>query len=239
MNSQESYYYFGPELHYEIPGRFILRFSSLVTNYNNGLQQTVSPNASLLTINEFQSDQYQSMNNTGFFRWTIPLSNKENLKLGGGLTALLTNHDVLGTGENVTTTQNLQQIFGSFGIGLESPDDYTWGLQFKSQNYVHSDQTITGTPTLNSNNFDSYLLALGGEKFLSPGFALRLGFVTEEDLLSQDDDTLTETLTTGFGIKENGFNLDVKLLGGKQFDLEDSSQNAVLWGAEISGTFFL
>lgn len=238
--STVNYYYFGPELHYEIPGRLILRFSSLVTNDNVEFQQTVSPNsASILTLSQYQSNQYQSMNNTGFFRLTLPLSDKENLKLGGGLTALLTNMDLLGTGQNVYDTQNKQQIYGALGVGLESPGDYIWAVQFKSQNYVHSDQTVTATPTLTSDDFDSYQLAVGGEKILSPGFALRLGLVSEIDDLSQDDDTLSETLTVGFGVANSGFNLDIKLLGGELFDLDDSSQTSLLLGAEMAGTFFL
>jgi len=239
-NSQSSYFFFGPELHYEIPGRFILRFSSMITNYNTGLQQTVSPNSALvLNLGEYQLSQFQSMNNTGFFRLTLPLSGRESLKLGGGLTALLTNVDLLGAGQNVYDTQNRQQIFGSLGIGLETTGDSIWAVQFKSQNYVHNEQTVSKTPSLTSNDFDSYQIAIGGEKNLSPVCALRLGLITESDFLSQSDDTLTTSLTAGFGLKEGGFNLDVKCLGGKLFNLEDSSNTALLMGFEIAGTFFL
>jgi hypothetical protein len=242
-NATTQYYVFGPEVHYEVPGILILRFYSFVTNdYTTFSQQVTPPTPGFSNLSPFVSSQYQSMNNFGSFRLTVPLSAKENLKLGGTLTAFLYNIDLLGTGHNVTSDQNRAQISGGFGIGLESPGDYTWGFQFTTQNYAYDDQVVS-TNVLTATDFDLYQVALGGEKWLSPHFALRGGLIVEEDIYSQDADQtiLNTSAVAGLGYEDKGLKLDTKFLFGQEANLNYliADTYTLLLGIEIQGTLFL
>jgi hypothetical protein len=239
-----NYYYFGPELHYEIPGTLVIRFSSFMTNYNTGLVQTVSQtNTQFPSSPASHTTQYQSMTNIGAFRLTLPTSETENFKLGGSLTAFLTNNDFIGTGsaENVYFNANHQQINGVLGIGFESLNHYFWGLQFKTQNYIQDNQaSITTTPTFSTTDYDLYQVTLGGEKWLSPHFALRASLIAEADIYSQEINAnlLNTSGTIGFGWKEKIQNLDAKFLLGNVVNLNNSSDTTLLLEAEFSETFF-
>ena len=239
--SLTQYYYFGPELRYEVPGRLILKFYSFITNdYTNFSESASPPNANFPDDSPYVSSQFQSMVNFGAFRMTLPAAGSENLKLGGSLTATLTNTNLLGPLGHVTDNQNRQQINGTLGIGLESPGHSLWGLQFSSQNFTHDNEKISAK-TLTSNDYDLYQIALGGEKWLSTPFALRAGLVVEEDVynLNTGLNTLTTSLTTGFGLQEKRMKLDTKFILGSGFGLNGSGSRTLLLGAEIQGTFFL
>ncbi len=240
-SSLTQYYYFGPEVYYDIPGRLLLKFYSFVTNNYNTFSQSVNPtSAGFLNSSTYVNLQFQSMNNFGTFRLTLPLSDKENLKLTGSFQAILTNSDFLGTGENVTSNQNRQQFNGALGVGLESPGDYSWGLQFITQGYVHDDQVIS-TNNLTATDYVLYQLALGGEKWLSSHVALRGGMVIEEDIYSQSVnlDVLQTLLTTGLGYEDKGMKLDGKFILGPETGLDGSIYKSLSLDAEIQGTFYL
>jgi len=240
-----NYYYFGPELHYEIPGTLIVRFSSFMTNYDTSFLQTVSQtNAQFAASPTSHISQYQTMTNTGVFHLTLPTSATENFKLGGSFTAILTNNDFIGTGsaEDVYFNADHQQLNGILGAGFESLNHYFWGLQLRTQNYIQDNQAaITTTPTLTTTDYDLYQVALGGEKWLTPHFALRASLIGEMDIYSQSitANVLNTSGTVGFGLKDKGFNLDTKFLLGKEVDFNNSAESALLLDAEISGTFFL
>ncbi len=239
--STTQYYYFGPEVYYDDPGRLLLKFSSFVTNYYNSFSQNVIPaTTGFSDSSTFVDLQFQSMNNFGTFRLTLPLSDKENLKLSGNFQAILTNSDLLGFGENVTSNQNRQQINGTLGIGLESLHDYTWGFQFITQGYVHDDQVLSNDD-LTATDYDLYQLALGGEKWLSPHFALRGGLIVEEDIYTQSVnlDVLETLLTAGLGYEDKRMKLDSKFILGPATGLEGSIYKSLSLDAEFQGTFFL
>ncbi len=174
--SVTQYYFFGPEVYYELPGRLLLKFYSFVTNDYTQLSQNASPPTGTFNdLSTFTDSQYQSMNNVGVFRLTLPLSEKENLKLGGSFQAFLYNIASLGTAEGVNNVENRQQISATLGIGLESPGNYTWGLQFITQSYVHDAQAVS-TNLLTTTDYSLLQAALGGEKWLSPQWALSGGW---------------------------------------------------------------
>ncbi len=239
--SVDQYYFFGPEVYYNLPGRLLLKFYSFVTNDYSRFTQTATPTAAgFPDLSPYTNTQYQAMNNVGVFRLSFPLSDKQNLKLGGSFQTFLYNIAFLGTGENVTTSENRQQISGTLGIGLESPDDYTWGLQFTTQSYVYDAQTVS-TNLLTATDYDFYQLALGGEKWLSPQWALRGGLILEEDVYSQsvNVDILATSVTAGLGYEDKGMKLDGKFVFGPQTGLNGWAYNGLSVDAEIQGTFFL
>jgi hypothetical protein len=182
------------------------------------------------------------MNNFGSFRLTVPLSDTENLKLGGSLTAFLYNVDLLGTAHNVTTDENREQISGGFGIGLESPGHSTWGFQFTTQNYAYDHQAVS-TDVLTATDYNLYQGAVGGEKWLSPHVALRGGLIVEEDVYSQsaNQTILNTSAVAGLGYEDQGLRLDTKFLIGQEANLNYLVDNTytLLLDAEIQGTLFL
>lgn len=241
-SSLTQYYYFGPEVYYEDSNRLLLKFYSFVTNYYNTFSQSVNPTGDgfLNSASTYINLQYIAMNNFGTFRLSLPLSDKENLKLGGNFQAILTNSNILGSGENVLSNQNRQQLNGTLGIGFESPDNYTWGLQFITQGYVHDDQTIS-TNNLTGTDYSFYQLALGGEKWLSPHFALRGGLVVEEDIYTANAglNVLDTSVTTGLGYQDKGLKLDGKFIVGPVTGLDGTSYKGLSLDGEIQGTIFL
>jgi hypothetical protein len=239
--SVTQYYYFGPEVYYDEPGRFLLKFYSFVTNNYDHFTQSVSqPSTSFPNLSTFVSLQDQAMNNVGVFRLTLPLSDKENLKMGGTFDVFLYNLAFLGPGGNVSNNENRQQLNGTFGIGLESPNDYTWGLQLITQNYVYDAQPVS-TNVLTATDDDLYQIALGGEKWLSPHFALRGGLIVEEDQYTQSVNlnVLATSVTTGLGYEDKGMKLDSKFILGPETGLDGSIYKALSLDVEIQGTFFL
>lgn len=241
--STTQYYFFGPEVRYELPGVLILRFYSFVTNdYTTFSQQLTPSTPGFANLPPFILTQFQSMNNLGSFRLTVPLSPTENLKLGGTLQAYLYNVDVLGTGHNVASDQDRAQISGSFGIGLDHPGDSTWGFQFTTQNYAHDDQVVS-TDVLTATDYDLYQFALGGEKWLTPHFALRGGLIVEDDIYSQsaDQTILNTSAVAGLGYEDKGLKLDTKFLLGQEANLNYliADTYSLLLGIEIQGTLFL
>lgn len=239
-NATNQYYYFGPEVRYELPGRLILKFYSFITNDYVNRTQSSSLTSLYPALSSYVFSQYQAMNNVGTFRLSLPLSDKENLKLGGSIIATLTNTDVLGPAENVINNDNRQQINGTFGIGLESPNDYTYGIQFSSQNYLLDQQAVV-SKILTATDYNLYQIALGGEKWLWPDLALRAGLVVEDDIYSEsmNQTTLTATGTVGLGFQNPGVKLDTKFLLGQGNNLSGEYGQTTLLGAEIQGTFFL
>jgi hypothetical protein len=242
VSSRTQYFYFGPEVYYEDTNRLLLKFYSFVTNNYNTFTQSVNPTGDGFssTASTYTYVQYIAMNNFGTLRLTIPLSDKENLKVGGNFQAILTNTDFLGPSENVTSNVNRQQLNGTLGIGLESPGDYAWGLQFITQGYVLDDQVIS-TQILTATDFDFYQLALGGEKWLSSQFALRGGLIVEEDIYNQIGNlsVLDTLVSAGLGYEDKGLKLDGKFSVGPESGLDGSSFKGITLDAEIQGTFFL
>ena len=235
------YYLFGPEVRYKIPGRLILRFSSFVTNdYTQFSQNNSTPISAFPNLSPYISSQYQNMNNVGAFRLTLPLSDTENFKFGGSLTAYLYNTDLIGPGGNVFNNQNRQQLNGTFGIGLETPGDRTLGLQFLFQSYNYDVQVVSTGSTM-ATDYDFYQITLGGEKRLSSQWALRGGLIAEEDIFTQSVNlnSLNASAVMGVGFEDKGIRLDSKFLLGQGVSLDNLSHNVISLGAEIQGTLFL
>ncbi len=182
------------------------------------------------------------MNNFGSFRLTVPLSKTENLKMGT-LTEFLYNVDILGTGQNVTTDENREQISGGFGIGLENPGHSTWGFQLSTQNYIYDHQAVS-TDVLTATDYNLYQVALGaGENWVSPNVALRGGLIVEEDVYSQsaNQTILNTSAVAGLGYEDKGMKLDTKFLIGQEANLNYLVDNTytLLLDVEIQGTLFL
>lgn len=242
-NALTDYYYFGPELRYELPHRVILRFSYFMIYNDTDFDRTVSQTSpDYANLTRFHSSQFQSMNATGSFKLSFPLSGRENLKVGGFISSYFNNTDDIGpAGLNVTDTINRQQILTNLGVGVEAIHDYTLGIQFSSQTYTLDNTSIASAATTAQTDYNYYQLTLGGERWLDDHFAFRLGLTGEEDQYFQASNlqNLVATLNTGVGWEDTSWACDLRLWVGEQTNLQDSTNEAILDGFEISGTVFL
>jgi hypothetical protein len=238
------YYYFGPELRYEIPHQAVFRFSYFLINDDTNFQRTVSStSADYANLTAYHSTEFQSMNATGSFRLAFPLEGRENLKIGGGISAYFNNTDDLSTAENVYTNLNRQQVTTTLGVGLESIHEFTLGIQFMSQTYTQDNTSIASASSASTvqSDYNYYQFTLGGEKWTDDHFAFRLGLSGEEDEYFQATNLndLVVLLNSGAGWEYASWALDLRVWVGEETDLEDSSNKSTLGGGEISGTLFL
>jgi hypothetical protein len=236
-------YTFGPEIRYEVPERVILRFSYFATYSDEDYRQTVPPGTPILSTNpDHYFNQFQTMTALGNFRFTFPLSEQENLKIGGSLGSTFNNTDLLHADQNVYYNENKQQINAIVGVGVEAPRDYMVGLQFKTVDYFYGANYTNPDPTEFNEvtDYSLFQLALGGEKWLTPHFAFRGGFIAEEDIDAQDTTsrTLTTTVVAGFGCSQEKWTLDFKVSAGEGFEIDGSGTSFVA-GAGLTGTLFL
>ncbi len=241
-NTLSDYYFFGPELRYEVPHQMILRFSYFMIYDDTNFARTVSQtNTDYPNVNSFHSSQYQSMNATGSFRLSFPLSGRENLKIGGFISSFFNNTDDIGTGLNVTDNINRQQVLTNLGVGVEAIHDYTLGIQFSSLNYTLDHSAIAAAVTTISTDFNYFQFTLGGERWLNEHLAYRLGLTAEDDQYFQVSNfqDLLVTLNTGLGWEDTNWACDLRLWVGEQTDLQNSANGGILDGMEISGTVFL
>ena len=238
-------YLWGVDILYELPSVAKIRFSVTMNDYDEDFAQNLSnpEPPEFFTLTQYHLIQFQSMDVDGAFRLSLPFTDTENLKLGGSLDGYFYNTDISGTSGAVTDNKDKQQIATRFGIGLESPKEYTMGLQWRSLNTVSSNNNISNKGTVSivsGTDYDLYQLAFGGEKWMGPTWAFRMGLVLEEDVYSAlSTSTLTTTINVGAGLEQAFGRADVRFLIGQTTDNNNSSNTVGLLGAQISATFFL
>lgn len=243
-NATTDYTQWSAELLYELPSIAKIRFTASLVNTDTDFEESVpftSPDFG--NLNKYHSDLYQSMNLSGAFKLSLPLSEMENLKMGGDLDGYFYNQDVLRTTGSVSDNKERQQVGTSFGIGLESPKEYTMGLQWKSLSYTNGSDVINNpgtTSSLSGLNYAYYQLAFGGEKWVSPTLAFRLGLVAEvDDYSATSVSALTTTINAGAGLEKAFGRLDFRFWLGQSGDLNNASNTIGLVGTEVSATLFL
>jgi hypothetical protein len=125
-------------------------------------------------------------------------------------------------------------------VGLESPNHYTYGLQFLFQSYLY-DKQVVSTNSLAATDYNYYQIALGGERWFSSHWALRAGLIVEDDAYTQSVslNILDTSGTVGLGFADKQIKLDTKSLLGQDVNVNNSSNKAFVTGAEIQGILFL
>jgi hypothetical protein len=244
VNTTDNYQVWGGEILYELPAILKIRFSASLTGVDSDFEQTVPyTSAYFSTLEKYHSYQYQALNTTGAFKWTLPFSDTENLKIGGALSDFFYNQDYLRTTGAVYDNKDRQQIGTSLGIGLDCPKEYTLGLQWKSLSYTSGSNAINGSgtqSTLSNTDYAYYQLAFGGEKWVSGTWALRLGIIAEEDDYSATSiSALATTVNLGAGLEDTFGRVDLRFFLGQATDMANSSNTTGLIGAQFSTTIFL
>jgi hypothetical protein len=231
---------FSGGLFYEIPGQWQGRLSFHADDLKTGLTQSAStPSSQFQDLPSFALSDCQSVTLQAAAKGRLHFSDVD-LKLGGSFqTTFVSQKIYLPSEENQQT-----QIETAFGLGLEAPEDYLVGLQFKSKTLIGDSLSpeAAGADGEADPNVDTYQIALGGEKWLSAEWALRIGVINEIDFersLPQLQ-TLNSSVVGGVGLREENLNLDAKLLLGEIFPLNDGAVPITTQaGFAVAGTFFL
>lgn len=232
------------EFLWELPSIAKILLSASTIGSNTDFTQTVAyTTADFGDLAKYHLTDFQSVNVTGAFKLSLPYSDTENLKLGGSIAGNFDTQDVLTPAGTVLDNEKRSQIVTSLGIGLESPGEYTLGLQWKSLGYLGGSGVINNSgiqAPLSGLNYGYSQLAFGGEKWISPIWALRLGLVAEDDSYNASSvNTLTMTINAGAGLEKVFGRIDGRIWLGQASDLNNSSNTIGVIGAEVSTTFFL
>lgn len=188
---------------------------------------------------------------TGVYRWRIPLSQANDpkpLTFNNGVLVGISSSAVTGynTNETVSQISDLNTTSCQAGIGLEKKDDFTFGLQM----YVNSGgTTIQTSPGTHEPNISLFQLSLGGEKWVVPHWAARMGLTYEDDQNTSNGfysvssgQEFTGLMTSfGAGYYENGVQLDSMIYFERpsQTGTASSTNSYSIFGAELSVNIFL
>jgi hypothetical protein len=227
----QSYLSGGPEAYLDIPGSFqavlLVRFG----HSDLDLQQASSNSAYLSGFAPYNLSESGASSEAFVYKWTHPLEGKESgslrLKAGGFLgesDGSETIHLRNGQVQQTSQTQNWQS---GIGLGLEKPEDFTLGLQASLESQGGNNETSS---ILQKISYEGLRISLGGERWLSPAWALRLGFHLDHQSNGGDTSILQPyytldpggrvvdgILTTGVGYQDPHFRSDFLLWYGQPF----------------------
>jgi len=173
-----------PCLYLEVPGTFQ---GGLVAEFHNTSSYSVQASTTSPT---FPTSTFNLM---ALYKWKIALSRP------GEAPALTLNHGLLFglSNEGLPSLTNLKNQL-QVGVGLEREKDFTVGVQLDGTWNCENFQQTT-QPTKPVNQTDQMTLdqiCLGGEKWLTPQLAIRLGLIYENAVENQN--TGGPALTEGF-----------------------------------------
>jgi hypothetical protein len=232
------------EVYYENPQSLQLRFSAASSSVQTRFSQTVPfSSADFQTLSAYPLSNQGAVSLDGAAKIRIHLSDVD-LRIGVDLAAAFLNEKLFQPDGTLLESNRQERIQTAWGIGLDAPEDYTVGIQFQSQNGLGGslNAQALGATGQGDPDSDAYQIALGGEKWISPEWALRIGILNGIDVerFGNRSQTLSSSVVGGVGMREDGFLLDAKLLLGEIFPLNDASiPDTSQTGLELSGTLFL
>lgn len=187
----------------------------------------------------------------GIFKTRLPLSGKvkQTLSFNTGGYLLVnntqsTNYDTTGI---TLQTSALNDLRAGVGFGLESSKDFTVGLQASLDSQSGGTTPISGP--FQPNGLFSYSVSAGGERWLNPHWAFRMGMVFEDDYNGGSSAVLkpfyvvgpglrvvSTTLTAGLGYSDPNWKSDFMLWTGQPslYDSPNPSDFATQVGVELA-----
>jgi len=232
------YHASGLEMIYEVPASLKVELSASLLDESSKFEQTTSASTTLFENPSLGRLNFQSGNMEGSFRYSLPLDEDQNLKCGGSL-GFHWDDNFANYGFSSNSFQQ-QQLNLLLGLGFEEVKEYTMGLQWKSRRTLAANGDTPPANQAAPTTADFVQLAFGGERWLSPVWALRLGLVLEQDdAFRGGSPTLTTTLHGGAGWEQVLGRLDFGLSLGQSLDTGNSSNTIGFFGAELSATLFL
>lgn len=169
--NKDTNYSGAPGLFLDIPSSFE---AGIVAIYNYDIMTTNFINAPI-----YKYDDNNTFNIVGLYKWKVPLAAPGLTFNNGALVSrtYFTQSYYDTTGYVVSTFEDTGFQL-QLGAGLEKEKDFALGLQVDG-NVVTGNQQFLGT-NYQFYNFDLTQVSLGGEKWISPHWALRLGFTYED-----------------------------------------------------------
>lgn len=154
-------------------------------NSNSNTETTNSSNPSVVpSTPTYLYDNDNIFFLTALYKWKITISPKGNdsqLSFNNGFRLDVSDNDETQfqpDGSNFSTSNESTNHF-QFGLGLEREKDFTFGVQGNVYE-TNSTEIFIGQPAIN-HTFTMNQISVGGEKWISPNWTLRLGLMYEND----------------------------------------------------------
>lgn len=241
----------GPELYLNVPDRFQ---AAVIGRFGNAgsTAEIDSSNISVFSgTSAYKADSSNTATVLGLFKARLPLAGKANQILsfntGGFLLVNNTQSTDYNSAGNTTQTSNSGDLQAGLGWGLESSKDFTVGLQASLDSQSGGNSPTAGP--FQPNGFFSYTVSAGGERWLDPHWAFRMGMVFEDDYnggslvvlksfyaVGPGQRVVSTTLTAGLGYGDPNWKSDFMLWTGQPslYDSPNPSDFATQVGAELA-----
>ncbi|HET9868877.1 MAG TPA: hypothetical protein VFR02_00050 [bacterium] len=226
-------------IYYEEPRALQARLLVVVDGLRTRLAQTVSdpspqfPNEALDPL----ADQ-RSVTLSGAAKARIHF-NDLDLRLGGAVTAAWETQERFAPGGGPPSGTDRQTLLqADLEAGLEAPEDYLVGLRLGCS-LDRGTIPSTGPTGQPGPVQDCFQAALGGEKWISPEWAARIGVLNSLGFDPGGGQSLTSAVVGGVGFRQQDLQLDGRLTLGETFPLDHSGPTSAQTGFALAGVLFL
>jgi len=235
----------GPELYIQTENFQVLA-AGRFTQFDATLEVLSSNTAAVTNVPLYDIGSQQAA--TGVLALKLKTRIDKKLALNSGLFLSLgsANSTALDTTGATLLAQTERTLDLRGGIGVEKDKDFTLGLQLEAQDVTSQITTGTG-PVI---QYFGYNVIAGGEKWLNPDWAFRVGMHFQNDLNMGDkffqtayfpiafkERVITPTLSAGVGFLANHFKADLGLWFGQPY-LFDGPTDAfgTQYGAQVAAS---
>jgi hypothetical protein len=215
-----------PGIFLEVPGSFQAVILGEYDGYTTNEQATINGYPDSL-FGEITGNSFDVI---GLYKWKIPLSDPKNPRPltfnNGCLVEIDTNGSTsyaTGGGVYQTNTGNGSQV--QVGVGLERVKDFTVGVQLDWASATDSYLLAGATTSYPDVNYTQDHFSVGGEKWISPNWALRMGIIFDDNnshgyyapntgyyTLDGGEEITGVMVTPGIGYENKSFHLDGMLM---------------------------
>ncbi|HVM33592.1 MAG TPA: hypothetical protein VMU88_10690 [bacterium] len=232
----------GPEIYFDSPG-FQAALVGRLANFDVSFEQDSTNSGAIANISKFKAESGTISAGIAVFKITSPIASGLNLKTGGAFTLEIDNSNSYQTSGAANGGASITGWNGQFGVGFENPQDYTLGIQVSAAG-INGNEGNSASVTTTNNYFD-YKISVGGERWISKHWAVRLGF-TYEDANNKGTaeqpgfffpidpglEVQTNTLSGGLGYADARLKLDLNLFIGQPQVANDPSGYGNQYGAQ-------
>jgi hypothetical protein len=232
----------GPEIYFDSPG-FQVALLGRFANFDVNFEQDSTNTVSITNIPSFKAESGTVSAGTAVFKMTNSIATGLNLNTGGFFTIEADNSNSFQSSGTANGGTSITAWNGQFGIGFENPQDYTLGVQVSLAGISGNEGDSGGVTT--TNNYIDYKISVGGERWLSKNWALRVGFAYEDANnkgtaeqpgfffpIDPGSEMETNTLTSGLGYADAHFKLDLNFFIGQPQAANNSSDYRNQYGAQ-------
>jgi hypothetical protein len=235
----------GPEIYFESSKNFQASVFGHFSNFNVSFEEDSSNPGALIGTSPFNAETGTLAIGAAVFKMTIPLTDSINLKGGGLVSAESADTSNFSPSGSANGGVSLNAWTAQAGVGFDDPQDYTLGIQ---ANFEQITGNQGNASSVSMTNFFDYKICVGGERWLSKDWAMRLG-VTYEDAnnmgTAQQNQFLfpvypgqhvtTTTIVAGIGYQDSHLKIDVNLSEAQpNLSDDDPREYGEIYGAQIA-----